>query len=50
MTVFYNLKTSLSSVCAVLDYHLNSLPHNKQFSSTTTVYLFSEANKGIIPT
>ena len=42
---FYNLKTSLLSVRAALDYHLKSPPHNKIFSSVTTVYLFSEANK-----
>ena len=42
---FYNLKTSLLSVRAALDHHLKSPPHNKIFSSVTTVYLFSEANK-----
>ena len=44
---FYNLKTSLLSVRASLDHQLKSLPHNKKFSSATTVYLFSEANKGL---
>ena len=42
---FYNLKTSLLSVRAALDHHLKSPPHDKIFSSVTTVYLFSEANK-----
>ena len=42
---FYNLKTSLLSVRAALDHHLKSPPHNK--TSATTVYLFSEANKGL---
>ena len=46
---FYNLKTSLLSVRAALDHcdHLKSPPHNKNFSSATTVYLFSEANEGL---
>ena len=43
---FYNLKTSLLSVQAALDNHLKSPPRNKKFSSATTVYLFSEVNKG----
>ena len=41
---YINLKTSLLSVRAALDHHLKSPPHNKIFSSVTTVYLFSEAN------
>ena len=41
----YNLKTSLLSVRAAFDHHLKSPPHNKIFSSATTVNLFSEANK-----
>ena len=44
---FYNLKTSLLSVRAALDHHLKSVPHNKIFSYVTTVYLFSEADKGL---
>ena len=44
---FYNLKTSLLSVPAALNHHQNSTPHNKKFSSATTVYLFSEANRGL---
>ena len=35
------------SVRAALDHHLKLLPHNKKFSAATTVYLFSEANKGL---
>ena len=44
---FFNLKIILLSVRATLDHHLKSTPHNKKFLSATTVYLYSEANKGL---